>query len=166
MFLNIKIIEVQTHHFIKCADCDYLHVMFALEDGSYSFIDSDINIPTIPTCTRYDRCIDDVKKYLETVQPVGRLADAIQMLSRCTKANDTWQMQLCSEIDCKFQRPYVIFYYSKNMCNAPNYYQLFVYMYNSLPYALKNYLIMFDCWVAILTIPSHKICHELEICKE
>ena len=48
-----------------------LHVKFVLKDGSYSFIDCDINIPTIPTSTRYDGGTLGVRRFLETVKPVG-----------------------------------------------------------------------------------------------
>ena len=47
-----------------------LHVKFALKDGSYTYIDCDINIPTIPTSTRYDGGINDVFQYLSKFQPV------------------------------------------------------------------------------------------------
>ena len=52
-----------------------LHVKFALKDGSYSYVDCDINIPTIPTCTRYDGRICAVQNYLKRVRPVGWLEE-------------------------------------------------------------------------------------------
>ena len=52
-----------------------LHVKFALKDGSYSCVDCDINIPTIPTCTRYDGGIDEVSQYLIRDKPVGWLEE-------------------------------------------------------------------------------------------
>ena len=52
-----------------------LHVKFALKDGSYSHIDCDINIPTIPTCTRYDGNNRKVFNYLMRVRPVGWLEE-------------------------------------------------------------------------------------------
>ena len=52
-----------------------LHVKFALKDGSYSFIDCDINIPTIPTSTQYDGGDGDVQIYLKIFRPVGWLEE-------------------------------------------------------------------------------------------
>ena len=52
-----------------------MHVKFALKDGSYSYVDCDINIPTIPTSTRYDGSINDICKYLRRVKPVGWLEE-------------------------------------------------------------------------------------------
>ena len=52
-----------------------LHVKFLHKDGSFTFIDCDINIPTIPTCTRYDGGIVEVQQYLSRVQPVGWLEE-------------------------------------------------------------------------------------------
>ena len=37
----------------KNAETDVSHVNFLHRDGSDTFIDCDINIPTIPTCMRY-----------------------------------------------------------------------------------------------------------------
>ena len=47
-----------------------LHVKFALEDGSYSFIDCDINIPTIPTYSPYDGHIEIEQEFLVRTKPV------------------------------------------------------------------------------------------------
>ena len=78
-----------------------LHVKFALMDGSYSFVDCDINIPTIPTSTRYDGSTDDVRRYLERVQPVGWLEEFSKLESmRSAGASfhligaDSWQVKM------------------------------------------------------------------------
>merc|ERR1712130_1073285 len=48
-----------------------LHGKFALKDGSYSYVDCDINIPTIPTSTGCDGSTSGVIDFLLRVQPVG-----------------------------------------------------------------------------------------------
>ena len=52
-----------------------LHVKFLQRDGSFTFIDCDINIPTIPTCTRYDGKPTDAGEYLRREKPVGWLEE-------------------------------------------------------------------------------------------
>ena len=52
-----------------------LHVKFPLEDGSYSYVDCDINIPTIPTQTGFDGDDSPAVNYFQTVRPVGWLEE-------------------------------------------------------------------------------------------
>merc|ERR1712208_212761 len=78
-----------------------LHVKFALKDGSYSYVDCDINIPTIPTSTRYDGAIKDVQIYLTIFQPVGWLEE-LSKLEELSVAGasfhligaDSWQVKM------------------------------------------------------------------------
>ena len=78
-----------------------LHVKFALKDGSYSYVDCDINIPTIPTSTRYDGSTNDVRKYLTRVQPVGWLEEMSKLedmsaakYSHHLIGGDSWQVKM------------------------------------------------------------------------
>ena len=76
-----------------------LHVKFALKDGSSSYIDCDINIPTIPTCTRYDGAINDVHKYLARVKPVGWLEEwgkleDMSSAGRSSHRAESWQVKM------------------------------------------------------------------------
>merc|ERR1712186_156736 len=78
-----------------------LHVKFALKDGSYSFIDCDINIPTIPTSTRYDGSIDGVRRFLTRVKPVGWLEELNKLENMKDAENmshligaDSWQVKM------------------------------------------------------------------------
>ena len=78
-----------------------LHVKFDLKDGSYSYVDCDINIPTIPTSTRYDGSIRDVHKYLRRVQPVGWLEEMSKLENMSSASNsshligaDSWQVKM------------------------------------------------------------------------
>ena len=78
-----------------------LHVKFVLKDGSYSFIDCDINIPTIPTSTRYDGSIYGVGRFLMRVKPVGwveefnKLEDMIHVFSMPHLIGaDSWQVKM------------------------------------------------------------------------
>ena len=58
-----------------------LHVKFVLKDGFSTFVDCDINIPTIPTCTRYDGSVMDVCKYLVLADyPVGWLEERSKLV--------------------------------------------------------------------------------------
>merc|ERR1711971_285176 len=52
-----------------------LHVKFAMKDGSYSYVDCDINIPTIPTYTKYDGDPTNALTYLIRVSPIGWLEE-------------------------------------------------------------------------------------------
>ena len=77
-----------------------LHVKFALKDGSFSFIDCDINIPTIPTSTRYDGGIDVVQRFLMRVKPVGWLEELSKLENMSNAHNmphligaDSWQVR-------------------------------------------------------------------------
>ena len=78
-----------------------LHVKFALKDGCYSYVDCDINIPTIPTSTIYDGSTNDVLKYLVKVQPVGWLEESSKLEDMYSAANshhligaDSWQAKM------------------------------------------------------------------------
>ena len=78
-----------------------LHVKFLCRDGSYTFIDCDINIPTIPTCTRYDGDIAKVQNYLLRVQPVGWLEELRKLYDMSYVGNsphligtDNWQVKM------------------------------------------------------------------------
>ena len=78
-----------------------LHVKFALKDGSYSYVDCDINIPTIPTSTRYDGSIEDVRQYLMRVQPVGWLEESSKLEDMGSASNsfhligaESWQVKM------------------------------------------------------------------------
>ena len=78
-----------------------LHVKFLNRDGSSTFIDCDINIPTIPTCTEYDGDILKVQAYLARVHPVGWLEEQSKldnMLSAGNSLNligeDSWQVKM------------------------------------------------------------------------
>ena len=78
-----------------------LHVKFALKDGSYSYVDCDINIPTIPTSTRYDGSRTDVHGYLTRVQPVGWLEELSKLENIKSAGNssrligaDSWQVKM------------------------------------------------------------------------
>ena len=78
-----------------------LHVKFALKDGSYSYVDCDINIPTIPTSTRYDGSINDVQKYLMRVQPVGWIEESSKLENMKSAGDsfhligaDSWQVKM------------------------------------------------------------------------
>ena len=78
-----------------------LHVKLALEDGSYRYIDCDINIPTIPTCTKYDGNITDVTSYLVRVTPVGWLEERNKLEDMVSSAaspylvgDDSWQVKM------------------------------------------------------------------------
>ena len=50
-----------------------IHVKFILADGTFRYVDCDLNIPTIPVCTKYDGNIEDIGKYLLRARPVGWL---------------------------------------------------------------------------------------------
>ena len=53
-----------------------LHVKFKLEDGSYSYIDCDINFPTVPTSTPYYPNAEEFKQdFLIKTRPVGWLEE-------------------------------------------------------------------------------------------
>ena len=72
-----------------------------MKDGSYSYIDCDINIPTIPTSTRYDGTINDVGKYLIRVQPVGWLEEFSKLEDMSSAGAlfhligaDSWQVKM------------------------------------------------------------------------
>ena len=78
-----------------------LHVKFALKDGFYSYVDCDINIPTIPTSTRYDGSIINVRNYLMSVQPVGWLDELSKLEDMRIAAGashlfgaDSWQVKM------------------------------------------------------------------------
>ena len=78
-----------------------LHVKFALKDGSYSFIDCDINIPTIPTSTRYDGSIDGVGGFLIGVKLVGWLEEFKKLENMGAAGNmihligaESWQVKM------------------------------------------------------------------------
>ena len=60
-----------------------MHVKFVLKDGSFSFIDCDINIPTVPTCTNYDGDIYDIVYYLTRNKPVGWLEELRKLEDMC-----------------------------------------------------------------------------------
>ena len=60
-----------------------LHVKFAMKDSSFSFIDCDINIPTVPTCTKYDGDIFDVVYHLRRTKPVGWLEELRKLEDMC-----------------------------------------------------------------------------------
>ena len=74
---------------------------FALENGSYSFVDCDINIPTIPTSTRYDGLTNHVRHYLQRVQPVGWLEELSKLEDMSGARSsfhligaDSWQVKM------------------------------------------------------------------------
>ena len=78
-----------------------LHVKFALRDGSFSYIDCDINVPTIPTSTRYDGDITDVRNYLLEVKPAGWLEEyrKIELMSSTRGSHrligeESWQVKM------------------------------------------------------------------------
>ena len=78
-----------------------LHVKFLHRDGSSTFIDCDINIPTIPTCTRYDGGPNEVKNYLANVRPVGWLEEWSKLedmesaaASRHLIGAESWQVKM------------------------------------------------------------------------
>ena len=78
-----------------------LHVKFALKDGSYYYVDCDINIPTIPTSTRYDGSIVGVLEYLRRVRPVGWLEELSKLEDmRSARGSvhligaDSWQVKM------------------------------------------------------------------------
>jgi hypothetical protein len=78
-----------------------LHVEFALKDGSYSYVDCDINIPTIPTSTKYNGSIGDVRYYLMRVHPVGWLEESSKLEDMTFAGNsshligaDSWQVKM------------------------------------------------------------------------
>ena len=78
-----------------------LHVKFLLKDGAYSFVDCDINIPTIPTCTRYDGKNGAVHDYLMRFKPVGwveELSKVEDMHHAITSPNligeDSWHVKM------------------------------------------------------------------------
>ena len=78
-----------------------MHVKFLNRDGSSTFIDCDINIPTIPTCTRYDGDIAAVRNYLARVQPVGWLEEWSKLEILIAAQNsvhfigaDSWQVKM------------------------------------------------------------------------
>ena len=48
-----------------------IHVKFILADGTFRYVDCDLNVPTIPVCTKYDGNIEDIGKYLLRARPVG-----------------------------------------------------------------------------------------------
>ena len=78
-----------------------LHVRFLQKDGTFTHIDCDINIPTIPTCTRYDGDIDAIQHYLEKLMPVGWMEE-LSKLDNMSAASymphlvgvDSWQVKM------------------------------------------------------------------------
>ena len=60
-----------------------IHVKFILADGTFRYVDCDLNIPTIPVCTKYDGNIEDIGKYLLRTRPVGG--------SRRKASSKTWE---------------------------------------------------------------------------
>ena len=78
-----------------------LHVKFALKDNSYSYVDCDINIPTIPTSTPYDGGIQEAQEYLIKVRPVGWLEELHKFVDMSSAADshhligvESWQVKM------------------------------------------------------------------------
>merc|ERR1711971_1235486 len=78
-----------------------LHVKFLHMDGSCTFIDCDINIPTIPTCTRYDGRFDAARDYLTIARPVGWLQEFSKLDDMRSAQNspdyfgaESWQVKM------------------------------------------------------------------------
>ena len=78
-----------------------LHVKFLNRDGSSTFIDCDINIPTIPTCTKYNGKVFAVQNYLARVRPVGWLEEMSKLDDMASAQNspyligeDSWQVKM------------------------------------------------------------------------
>jgi len=70
-------------------------------DGSCTFIDCDINIPTIPTCTRYDGRFDAARDYLTIARPVGWLQEFSKLDDMRSAQNspdyfgaESWQVKM------------------------------------------------------------------------
>ena len=49
----------------------YLCAEFVNADGTITYLDCDLNVPTMPCPTRYDGTINDIRRYLITTRPVG-----------------------------------------------------------------------------------------------
>ena len=78
-----------------------IHVKFILEDGSFRHVDCDLNIPTIPVCTKYDGNIEEVEKYLLHTRPVGWLEEKEKLQdmgsaggSQHLVGSENWQVKM------------------------------------------------------------------------
>merc|ERR1711971_1023971 len=78
-----------------------LHVKFLNRDGCCTFIDCDITIPTIPTCTRYDGRFDAARDYLTIARPVGWLQEFSKLDDMRSAQNspdyfgaESWQVKM------------------------------------------------------------------------
>ena len=77
-----------------------LHVKFHRKEGSYSYVDCDINIPTIPTDTRYNGDHSDAVNYLVKARPVGWLEEITKMENMsCENSShligeESWQVKM------------------------------------------------------------------------
>jgi len=72
-----------------------IHVKFILEDGSFRHVDCDLNIPTIPVCTKYDGNIEEVGKYLLRKRPVGWLEEKSKLEDmEAAEESKNWQVKM------------------------------------------------------------------------
>ena len=72
-----------------------IYVKFILEDGSFRHVDCDLNIPTIPVCTKYDGNIEEVKKYLLRERPVGWLEERSKLEdTQAAEESQNWQVKM------------------------------------------------------------------------
>ena len=72
-----------------------IHFIFILEDGSFRHVDCDLNIPTIPVCTKYDGNIEEVKQYLLRERPVGWLEERSKLEDmQAAEESQNWQVKM------------------------------------------------------------------------
>ena len=78
-----------------------IHVKFILADGTFRYVDCDLNIPTIPVCTKYDGNIEDIGKYLLRTRPVGWIAEKSKLEDMGAAGgsphlfqSDNWQVKM------------------------------------------------------------------------
>ena len=80
-----------------------LHVKFLLKDGSFRYVDCDLNIPTIPICTEYDGNIEEIGGFLLKERPVGWLEEKGKLEdmgaaggSPHLQVDENWQVEFTS----------------------------------------------------------------------
>ena len=78
-----------------------IHVKFILADGTFRYVDCDLNIPTIPVCTKYDGNIEDIGKYLLRTRPVDWIEEKSKLEDMGAAGgsphlfqSDNWQVKM------------------------------------------------------------------------
>ena len=79
----------------------YQNILDTLHILSHANVDCDINIPTIPTCTRYSGSNSAVQGFLKRVRPVGWLEELSKLEDMRSVSNsphmigaETWQVKM------------------------------------------------------------------------